>query len=59
MSFNANDCRYEIDSNGGRDMGAVKRTVDFAHALQHDDPLASPTRVTQGSNRLARRPSYE
>src|SRR2546430_9107664 len=45
MSFDANDGRYEIDANGGRDMGAVERTVDFAHALQHDDPLAGPTRV--------------
>jgi len=26
-------------------MGAVKRTVGLAHALQHDDPLASPNRV--------------
>src|SRR5437660_5986910 len=53
MSFNANDRRYKIDADSGYDMSAVERSVHFAHALQHDDPLAHPARVSRTSNGLA------
>src|SRR5436190_24222704 len=36
-------------------MSAVERTVHFAHALQHHDPLADPTRVSEDSNCLGQR----